>query len=127
MSIAPLAITDPEDLTTIIWVSDNQQRSKFIDLRVFWALSIALNILLTSLIAGRILYLKGIIRKAVGPYHAKVYTSIAAIIVESAALYTTFSMLYFIWFLAAPNSEISLPVQLVLSIIEVNLNYALSH
>jgi len=60
----------------------------------FWPLSVVLNIILTSLIAGRIFHLKTVISKAVGPVHAKVYTSVAALVIESAALYTIPTLFY---------------------------------
>ena len=60
----------------------------------FWSLSIALNVILTVLIAGRLLYLRKQIRWALGSDHCQVYTSISAIVIESAAINTGFTIVY---------------------------------
>jgi len=55
---------------------------------VFFSLSVGLNIVLTGLIVGRLLYVRYTTRGSVGRQFASHYLSTAAMIVESAALYT---------------------------------------
>ncbi|KAI0057349.1 hypothetical protein BV25DRAFT_1812519 [Artomyces pyxidatus] len=64
---------------------------------VYWSFSIALNVILTTLIVGRLLYMRR--RIADGPFngsHTNVYLSIAAILVESAALYSICMIVFLI-------------------------------
>ncbi|KAF7290715.1 hypothetical protein MIND_01312200 [Mycena indigotica] len=60
----------------------------------YWSLSIALNVLLTLLITGRILLIRRRIKRSLGPQHAGKYFSAAAMIVESAALYAGVGLLF---------------------------------
>jgi len=59
----------------------------------WYALSITLNLLLTALIAGKLLSARNKLRAVLGEAHAKLYTSITAMIVESAALYSFTSII----------------------------------
>jgi hypothetical protein len=58
----------------------------------YFSMSVALTILLTIMIAGRILSSRKRIVEVLGPQHAKLYTSITAMVVESAALFTLSSI-----------------------------------
>jgi len=52
----------------------------------YFGLSTALNVLLTLMIAGKLLWARRSIVAALGPQHARLYTSIAAMVIESAFL-----------------------------------------
>ncbi|KXN82729.1 hypothetical protein AN958_02221 [Leucoagaricus sp. SymC.cos] len=71
----------------------------------YYAMSLALNIIITILIVLRLLVYRHRIVKAMGKGHGSQYTSLAAIIVESAAIYSTFALLFLIPF--ALNSPVS--------------------
>ncbi|KAL0578483.1 hypothetical protein V5O48_003532 [Marasmius crinis-equi] len=60
------------------------------------ALTISLNIIVTLLICGRLITVKNQMLNALGPQHAKMYTSIIAIMVESAAPFTVLGIIYVI-------------------------------
>lgn len=69
------------------------------------ALSLALNIIMTIAIALRLLTFRYCISKAFGSKYGTQYTSVAAMIVESAAIYSTFSVGFLTLF--ALNNPIS--------------------
>ncbi|KAF9269953.1 hypothetical protein L218DRAFT_4101 [Marasmius fiardii PR-910] len=58
------------------------------------ALTISNNVIVTSLICGRLITVKSRMRTAIGPDHAKMYTSVIAIMVESAAPFTILGVIY---------------------------------
>ncbi|TFK53453.1 hypothetical protein OE88DRAFT_1733375 [Heliocybe sulcata] len=63
-----------------------------------FAISLALNILVTSLIAGRIYHLARQTRAVLPPRHAKQYMTIITIILESGALFTAAQVIFLaIW------------------------------
>ncbi|KAI0797509.1 hypothetical protein C8Q75DRAFT_4286 [Abortiporus biennis] len=62
----------------------------------YYALSLSLNVLLTFLIALRLLLYRRTIVKALPEEYGKPYLSIATIIVESAAIYSVFAILFLI-------------------------------
>lgn len=62
----------------------------------YYVISIAINILLTLLIAGRLLLHRQRMVSILGAQHAGVYVSIATIIIESAILYSAFALPFFI-------------------------------
>ncbi|RXW17958.1 hypothetical protein EST38_g7901 [Candolleomyces aberdarensis] len=64
----------------------------------YWSLSIGMNIIITSAIAGRLLKMRANIRKVLGPNHSSPYTSVLSMIVESAALYTSWAILFLVPF-----------------------------
>jgi len=61
-------------------------------------LSMTLNIILTLLIVGRLLHARKKLVAVLGKQHARLYTSIAAMVVESAALYSGLSLLFIIFY-----------------------------
>jgi hypothetical protein len=67
-------------------------------------MSIGLNILMTLGIAGRMLYLRRSIVDVLGPQHAKLYTGIAAMFVESGAVYSIWGLIFIICY--ARNSNV---------------------
>lgn len=76
----------------------------------YLSLSLALNILVTIFIVVRLLLQRRRITRALGNLHGVHYTSIVAMIIESAALYSVFSLLLLVPFgLKSPISQIFLP------------------
>jgi len=59
---------------------------------LWFTLSITLNLLLTLLIAGKLIAARNSLRSVLGKVHAKLYTSITSIFVESATLYSMSSI-----------------------------------
>jgi hypothetical protein len=71
----------------------------------YLSLSLALNIIITLVIVLRLLTYRHRISKVLGSSYGTQYTSIAAMIVESAALYSAFSVVFLTLFLL--NNPIS--------------------
>jgi len=59
----------------------------------YWSLSMALNIIVTMLIVGRLWYARQRIRKSMGEQHGRTYTGVAALVIESAAPYAIASFI----------------------------------
>ncbi len=77
----------------------------------YFSLSLALNIIVTLMIVGRLLWYRQRIKSLLGNAHGSHYTSIAAMIVESAAMYSLFTLLFLIFFgLDHPMENIFLQV-----------------
>ncbi|KAH7917708.1 hypothetical protein BV22DRAFT_1025909 [Leucogyrophana mollusca] len=81
----------------------------------FLGMSLALNILSTIAIVLRLLHFRYRVTSAFGSGHGAQYTSIAGIIVESAAIYSTFSVIFLVTF-AIGNSVSTLFLALLSSI-----------
>lgn len=64
----------------------------------FYTLSLALNIIMTIAIVARLLLFRHRIASALGSGHGSQYTSIVAMIVESAAIYSSFSIVFLVLF-----------------------------
>ncbi|KAH7910908.1 hypothetical protein BJ138DRAFT_48492 [Hygrophoropsis aurantiaca] len=62
----------------------------------YLSVSLAINVIISILTAGRLLYHRRRILHVLGPGHGALYTSFAAMIVESAAVYSVVSLLYLI-------------------------------
>jgi len=62
----------------------------------YWSLSVSLNIILTVLIVVRLLSARNAVRKALGRQHSEMYTSLAALLVESASLYSVTGLVFII-------------------------------
>jgi hypothetical protein len=60
----------------------------------YLVISVSTNFVYTILVAGRLLLLRKRITSTLGKEHAKIYVSIAAMVVESSALYTGFGIIY---------------------------------
>ncbi|ESK90410.1 hypothetical protein Moror_13676 [Moniliophthora roreri MCA 2997] len=71
----------------------------------YYAMSLALNILVTVLIVVRLLIYRHRITKAMGSSHGSHYTSLMAMVVESAAIYSSFALAFLVPF--AVNSPAS--------------------
>ncbi|KZT33318.1 hypothetical protein SISSUDRAFT_993197 [Sistotremastrum suecicum HHB10207 ss-3] len=63
---------------------------------IYWSISISLNIILTTLIAGRLLWIRHSIREVLGEEHTRTLTSVAAMLVESSSLYTVIGIAFLI-------------------------------
>ncbi|KAF8518272.1 hypothetical protein BU17DRAFT_48850 [Hysterangium stoloniferum] len=71
----------------------------------FLIISVSTNFIYTILVAGRLLVLRKQITLALGEEHAKVYVSVAAMVVESSALYTVFGIIYVVTYALHSNVE----------------------
>lgn len=77
----------------------------------YYVMSLSLNIIVTLLIAGRLLIFRYRMHKIMGPHHTSTYSNIVAILVESAALYSVFAVLFIVPFgLGNPVGNIFLQV-----------------
>lgn len=64
----------------------------------YWSLSIGLNILLTILIGGKLWSMRSKVHSAMGKQHAGPYTSLLSMLIESAALYSIWGMVFIIMY-----------------------------
>ncbi|TEB33420.1 hypothetical protein FA13DRAFT_1708233 [Coprinellus micaceus] len=62
----------------------------------YWSTSIALNVILTVSIVGRLMFMRRKIRRLLGPKHDSPYTSVIAMLVESASLYTAWALVFMV-------------------------------
>ncbi|KIJ64851.1 hypothetical protein HYDPIDRAFT_132008 [Hydnomerulius pinastri MD-312] len=77
----------------------------------YFFVSLAINIIVTILIVLRLLFHRRRLIKVLGPGHASESTTVAAMIVESASVYSTFSLLFLIPFaMKSPVSNTFLQV-----------------
>ncbi|KAJ8514883.1 hypothetical protein ONZ45_g7629 [Pleurotus djamor] len=91
-----------------------------------WSLSLALNIILTLLISGRLLWHRARIQKVIGHRHGQVYTTIMAISIESAALYAAFEIIVLAVFLTNnPTENVFFPVAGNIQVCSSNYPYPL--
>lgn len=78
----------------------------------YFSISLGLNILITTAIVGRLLLIRHRITSVLGSKHGSQYTTIAAMLVESASMYSAFSIFFIVPF--ALNSSISvIPLQTI--------------
>jgi len=70
-----------------------------------YSIGIALNILLTSMIGGKIFWARWKFRDIIGARNSKIYTSITSMLVESAALYCGTAILAMANFCSSPDSN----------------------
>ena len=84
----------------------------------YWSLGIANNAFMTLLIVFRMLSTRYQMLKVLGSAHLKMYLSISAILVESAALYSTFGIIYIALF--ARNSPVQFPIVGILDQVSVS-------
>jgi len=64
----------------------------------YWSLSLGLNVILSLSIATRILMIRKSIIRLIGSQHSTQYISIVAMLVESAAIYAVFGIMFLICF-----------------------------
>ncbi|EMD31944.1 hypothetical protein CERSUDRAFT_162401 [Gelatoporia subvermispora B] len=72
----------------------------------FYSIAIGLNILLTALICGRLLYISNWVRETLGNDAAKLYTGVLAITIESAIPYSLCGMMFLIPYVRGSQSSI---------------------
>lgn len=84
-----------------------------------WVLSLSLNIIVAFLISGRLMYYRHKLRDALGKHHVRHYTTIAALVVESAALYAVFALITLVVF--ALNNALENTFIPILGVIQVSL------
>lgn len=70
----------------------------------YWSISAGLNILVTSLIVARLFAIRRRTKAVLSASHSKTYTSIAAMLVESAALYSVTALIFIVTY--ARNSNV---------------------
>jgi len=104
-------------VTGILYLVQLSAASPFVNTNLNWtipyiSISLGLNILLTIAIVLRLLLFRRRIASALGPTHGSQYTSIAAMVVESASLYSIFSILLLVPF-ALGNSIASVFLQVI--------------
>jgi hypothetical protein len=76
----------------------------------YWAISIALNIIITACITARLLYMRYQMRKLIDGSGAE-YLSITAMLTESAALYTSNGLIFLVTYAVnSPIQNLALPV-----------------
>ncbi|KAF7297455.1 hypothetical protein MIND_00979200 [Mycena indigotica] len=73
----------------------------------YYSMSLALNVLVTLLIVARLLLCRAQVNRAMGATHGSQYTSLAAMIVESAAIYSTFALLFLVPFVINTPTSIA--------------------
>ena len=87
----------------IVEYQSTAQTSVVIDFALpYFSLSVALTIIATVLITVRLMAGRRVVQKVLGTSHSAPYVSIAAMIIESAALYSIVGI-FFIAFLATGN------------------------
>ncbi|KZV91439.1 hypothetical protein EXIGLDRAFT_570171, partial [Exidia glandulosa HHB12029] len=64
----------------------------------YFSLTLSLNISLTLLIVGRLLWHRRCLQRTLGPAHGHTYTTLAAMLVESAALYSVTTVVLIVAF-----------------------------
>ena len=64
----------------------------------FWCFSLALNVLATVLIVGRLLFFRYRLKRVLGGQHVSQYTGVIAMVVESELLYTAFLITFIVPF-----------------------------
>jgi hypothetical protein len=76
----------------------------------YWSISIALNVVITTFISARLLYMRSRIQREM-PSGGKGYVSVTAMLVESAALYTVNGLFFLISYAAnSPIQNLTLPL-----------------
>lgn len=91
----------------------------------FWCFSLALNVLATLAIVGRLFIYRRRLRNVLGSDHASQYTGVIAMVVESELLYTIFMILYIVPFVLN-NSLVNVFVQGP-ALVQVSTSFAARH
>jgi len=85
------------ELHRIIQPTARVSRHLAINFRLlYWSFSVSLNVLVTLLIVGRLLFVRHQISRAIQASQARVYTSVSAMLIESAALYSFLTIVFLI-------------------------------
>jgi hypothetical protein len=93
----------------------------------YWSLSLGLNIIITVAIAGRLFYMRSKLRNALGDQPlASPYISVAAMIIESASLYTSTALIFIVLYArGSPVQNYVLPVlgQVQVSFVSISISW----
>ncbi|TDL25354.1 hypothetical protein BD410DRAFT_636923 [Rickenella mellea] len=77
----------------------------------YWSLSLSVNLLVTLMIVFRLILWRNKVKEMLGPEHTGTYTSVAAMLIESAAPYSTVGLIYIICYARKSNFQhLVLPV-----------------
>ncbi|KAF7377397.1 hypothetical protein MSAN_00161300 [Mycena sanguinolenta] len=77
----------------------------------YWAISISMTVILTALIAGRLMFMRYRLKKLVGASSSMPYVTITAMLVESAAIYSINGIIFLVTYgLNDPTQNLWLPV-----------------
>lgn len=87
----------------------------------YWSLGIANNMFMTLLIVYRMLSMRFALIKVLGADSLKIYVSISAMLIESAALYSVTGIVFII--LYAKNSAVQNPILAILDQVVVCLQF----
>lgn len=71
----------------------------------YWSISIGLNVLVTTMIVGRLYFIRRRTRAVLSNTHSRTYTSIASMLIESAALYTCTALVFLVTYARASNVQ----------------------
>jgi len=74
----------------------------------YYSITVSMNIIVTALICARLFYMSRQVREAIGVQNAKLYTSIAAILIESAAPYTAMGILFLPFYAKGNNVVVAM-------------------
>jgi hypothetical protein len=88
----------------------------------YYAFVVTLNMLITLLIVARLISTRAIIRKHMGAEHGSIYTSVSAMLIESAVLYSVFDLAFIITL--AKNAPGEYILQPLVGQIEVSRPYS---
>ncbi|KAI0317269.1 hypothetical protein OF83DRAFT_1244027 [Amylostereum chailletii] len=81
---------------------------------LYWSFSISLNVVVTSLIVGRLLFMRRRIAAIAGERHARVYLGISSMLIESAALYSASAIVFLVGYsLRDPLQFAAEPVEVI--------------
>ena len=58
----------------------------------YWSMSVGLNLGITAAIVARLLYMRSRLQTLLGSRSTELYTSVAALLIESAALYSVWAL-----------------------------------
>ncbi|KAJ7821191.1 hypothetical protein B0H14DRAFT_3089137 [Mycena olivaceomarginata] len=77
----------------------------------YWAISISMTVILTALIAGRLLFMRYRLNKLVGAHTSTPYVTIMAMLVESAAIYSINGLIFLVSYgVNSPSQNLWLPL-----------------
>ncbi|KAI0930492.1 hypothetical protein AcW1_009161 [Taiwanofungus camphoratus] len=120
--VALMSVLFFADIAMAILVLTESKGAVFYNINVqlaYLCLSVGMNILYTLLVTGRLLAMRNSIREVLGSEHSTTYTSVVAMLTESAALYSVLGAIYIVSF--AVHSNISNLIFLSISHVQVSL------
>lgn len=85
----------------ITFLVQTSASSPFVDVNMtlaYYVMSLALNVIVTIFITGRLMFYRHRVKRALGVTHVSTYANAAAIFIESAMLYAVFAILFLVPF-----------------------------